>query len=249
MEAENQRKPKCTVEEDLELLRRYQKGDEQALVDLFNNHFGLIYFWANEVSRAVPRANPEDLKQEACVAFIKAADAFDISSDDNFHGHVRVMIRAGLYLSPEIRIVKRSLYHNYRKVRDKQDELMIKLGRKPTVEEISEATSLSVKQVNNALKVIAAFPAQLDEIAEDMATGESQQIEDTYQTQLLEDAINQLSPDHADIIIRQDILGQTQQKIAHDLGTTVGAVKMRRGRAIMKLRKIILGEGVESDGT
>lgn len=249
METRNQENPRCTVEKDLALLRRYQNGDQQALVDLFNSHFGLIYHWASKVSRAIPRANPEDLKQEACVGFLLAAKKFDTSRNDNFHGHARVIIKATLYLSPEIRLVKRSLYHNYRKLMEKQDELVSKLDRKPTVEELSEETNLSVKQVNNALNVIAAFPFPLEETEGGTAVEEPYQGEDTYQSKLIEDAINQLSPDHAEVIIRQYFLGQTQQKIAEDLGTSLGAIKMRRGRAIINLSKIILRESVQRDGT
>lgn len=223
------------------LLRRYQNGDKQALVDLFNSHFGLIYHWAGRVSRAIPRAKPEDLKQEACVGFILAADKFDTSRTDNFHGYAKIIVKATLYLSPEIRLVKRSLYHNYRKVIEKQDELVSKLDRKPTVEELSEATNLSVKQVNNALNVIAAFPFPIEETEEGIAIEEPYQGEDSYQSKLIEDAINQLSPDHAEVIIRQYFLGHSQQKIAEDLGTSVAAIKMRRGRAIISLSKIILG--------
>jgi hypothetical protein len=41
MTAENQKGSRCAAE-DLELLSRYQNGDETALVALLESHYGLI---------------------------------------------------------------------------------------------------------------------------------------------------------------------------------------------------------------
>jgi RNA polymerase sigma factor (sigma-70 family) len=239
MQRKSPEKTRCTVEIDRVLLRRYQAGVQQALDDLFDFHFGLIYLWAGKVSRKVPRANPDDLKQEACVAFILLVQKFDPCETHKFHGYIRVTIKATLYMSPEIRVAKRTLYLHYRKVREMQEEWAIKFDRKPTVEELSAATGLTVKQVNNALYVMAAFPFQFEETEPKTAFAQPHQGEDPYQSKLLEDAINQLSPEHAEVIIRQFFFEHTQQKIADDLGTSVGAVKMRVKRAIINLRKIL----------
>jgi RNA polymerase sigma factor (sigma-70 family) len=239
MERKSPDNRRCTVQIDLALLRRYQDSHQQALDDLWEFHFALVYFWAGKVARKVPRANLDDLRQEACVAFIVLAGNFDTSKNENFHGHIRVTIKATLYLSPEIRVVKRTLYLNYRKVKIEQEKWAIKFDRKPTVKELSQATGLTERQVNNALYVMAAFPFQFDETEGDAEFEDPHQSDDPYQSKLLEDAINQLKPEYAEVIIRQFFLEHPQQKIADELGTTVGAIKMRVKRAIINLRKII----------
>lgn len=249
METSTQEKNLCTVEMDLALVRRFQAGNYQALDDLCHSHFDLIDYWAFKVWLQVRRANLDDLKQEACVGFINAAKTYNPSLNEDFHGHARFIIRAALFLSPEIRRVKRSLYKNYRLVMVKQDELMRRLDRKPTIEELRDETKLTIRQVNNALNVIAAFPFPLEESEEGDVVDEPYHVEDPYQRKLIEDAIEQLIPNQKEVIIRQYFRGQTQKQIAEELGTTEGAIKMRRDRAIRNLRKIISRKGVQRDGT
>lgn len=249
MERKRLEKRRCTVEIDLALLRRYQDGVQPALDDLWEFHIALVYFWAGKVFVKVRRASLDDLRQEACVAFILLAKRFDTSGSKSFHTEIRFTVRTTLFFSPEIRVVKRTLYRNYKKVKDKQDEWAKKLDRKPTVDELSTATGLSVKQVNTALHVLAAFPLQFEETERDFAFEEPHQSEDPYLSKQLEDAINQLKPEHSEVIIRQFVLGHTQLKIANDLGTSVATIKMRVRRAKLKLEKFFDPDGVKRDGT
>src|ERR1051325_258362 len=99
MEAENRKKPRCTVKADLELLRRYWKNDQQALDKLMSGHIGLIYFWVGKVLRRVNWADPDDLRQEGCVGFIEAAQKYETSQHVNFHSFARVSVRAAVYRS------------------------------------------------------------------------------------------------------------------------------------------------------
>jgi hypothetical protein len=48
MEVENQKNSTCTVAADLELVRRYQSGDEEAVNELLKSHDHLIRFWVRK---------------------------------------------------------------------------------------------------------------------------------------------------------------------------------------------------------
>jgi RNA polymerase sigma factor (sigma-70 family) len=243
MEAEN-KNSRCTVEADLELLRRYQSGDEQALVDLLKGHYGLIRFWVRKVLAVVPSANREDVIQEARIGFFTAATDFNVSKGDDFHTQARNYIKRAVYKSREVRRrVKRTLWKNYDEVIKAQDRLIIKLNRAPTLEELAAEAKLSVRQVDTALNVIAAFPFPLEEADGYLA------IEDPYQSQLIRDALNSLDSASAHVIIRYYFYGQTDPEIAEDLGLPAGTIKMRRHRAEKKLRDIISGKGDRKDGT
>lgn len=240
MEAESQNKT-CTFESDLVLVRRHQNADSKALDDLFRVHRRLLMYWVRKVWR---RADREEVLQEMVIGLSNAAMEFDAAKTDDFHGLVRSCVMKAVYNSKAVMPVRRTLYNHYRRVIAAQDELLQKLDRKPTVKELSEAAKLSAKQVENALNAIAAFPYPLEEEDGQLAIEEPYQIEDPYQSQLLKDALKQLSRDDAHVIIRYYYFDETDPEIAAVLGKSKDAVKMMRTRALEKLRAIISDQGV-----
>jgi RNA polymerase sigma factor (sigma-70 family) len=240
MAAEGQKKTICTVETDLELVRRYQNGDEQALDELLEVHRRLIKFWVRTVWAWAER---EEVMQEANIGFSKAANEFDVSKHGDFHDHARACVMRGIYESRAIMPVRRTLYEHYRLVIKAQDTLLRKLDRIPTLEELSKETGLSVNQVETALNVIAAFWLPLEE-EDELAIKEPSKSEDPYQSLLIEAALKQLTEDEAQIIILYYFYGQTDREIGRVLNKSEDAVKMARRRALEKLRAIISGEGV-----
>src|ERR1041385_1939858 len=227
METRNHKNPRCTGEQDLTLLRRYQNGDQKALTDLCDRHFGLIYYWVGKLLHSVPWVDREDLMQVACIGFIKAAKKFD-TSRNYFHAYADRWVRGAIYQSPEVRLVKRTLYGNYRNVMEKRAELVRELERAPTLEELSEKTGLSIKQVDNALNVAAVFSFSLEERDEYQpvedpaepafkfpAEEDDRSFETDYRVESpFQDAINQLSSYAADVIIGYYYRGQTDRQIA-----------------------------------
>jgi RNA polymerase sigma factor (sigma-70 family) len=243
MEVENQKNSTCTVAADSELVRRYQGGDEEAIDELLKRHAHLIRFWVRKALAVVPSANREDVIQEARIGFYQAAENFKVSEDADFHTQARNYIKRAVYKSPAVRRISRTLYKNYTEVMKAQARLIKNLNREPAIEELAAEAKLSVRQVDTALNVIAAFPFPLEEAEEYQAS------EDPYQTQFLNEALSMLNSDDADIIIRHRFYGQTDAEIAADLGLATGTVKMRRHRAENKLRDIISAEGDRKDGT
>jgi RNA polymerase sigma factor (sigma-70 family) len=240
---ENRKQP-CTAETDLELINRYQNGDEQALNNLFQIHEGLIKFWARKVGSLADR---DDVMQEARIGFMRAAQTFDVSTTHNFHLYARKMVMDGIFKSPTIRRVNATLVSHHREVLLAQNKLMRELDRMPTLEELSEATQLSIKQVENTLNVIAAFPAPLEAIDDRRTIEESSQIEAAYQSELVADLINRLNPDQQDVIVRSYFYNQTPAEIASSLGKSEAAIKLARRRALTKLRNIIFGRSSKID--
>ncbi len=140
--------------------------------------------------------------------------------------------------------MNRTLYSHYREVQLAQDKLIQELERMPTLNELSEATQLSTKQVENSLNVIAAFRVPLEAIDDRLVIEESSQIEAAYQSELIIDAIAKLNPDQQEVIFRFYLNEQTPAEIASSLGKSEAAIKLARGRALTKLRNIVSGEEV-----
>ena len=240
MEPENQQKTICTAESDLESVKRYQNGDQQELRALLDIHLRLIKFWVRKV---LAWADRDEVMQEARIGFSNAAQEFDVSAAGDFHEQAKTYVIRSVHNSRAVMPVRRTLYKHYREVLKHQDELMQELDRMPTTEEVARKTKLSVRQVENALSVIAAFPDRLEGEDGKLAIKEPFEFVDPYQKQLLKDALKKLNRDDAELVI-YDLQGLTDREIAERLGKSEGAVKMARTRALKKLRDIISGEGV-----
>lgn len=256
MEAKNQTTPKCSIAEDLALLERYQHGDEQALVALLETHMGLIDFWARQISAKVPRAELDDLKHEGIVGFMKAAKKFDCLRIGGFHAYARQYVLGEILSSPEVKRVRRYQYRQYCQVRQAHDRLMEAHERRPTPEEISDETGLSVKTVVHCLST-PLFPEPLEEqndfgAPEDPLTILLEQHEHGLKqrrNRQLHDALGQLKPNDAELIICHYFFNETDREIATRLDRSAAAIKTARLRAQEKLRKLILDGGGEKDGT
>jgi RNA polymerase sigma factor (sigma-70 family) len=242
MEAGRKKNSRCTDEADRELVKRYQDGDERAFVSLLDVHIGLIWHWVRTVRDQASWANPDDLLQEGRIGLWETANKFDVSRKGNFDAWARKACIGRMFDSSEVRLLKRVLSEHRRKVREAENRLMKELNRRPTLEELAEATGLSVNQVETALDAEAAFMSPLDD-ADGAVTKD-----DSYQKQLIADALNQLTPDQVEVIIRHHYLQHKLTKIAKDLGKSEDAVKQLHKRAKEKLHAIIYGKGKRKDG-
>ena len=232
---------RCTFEADLRLVKRHRNGDLHALDELFQSHRPLILFW---IRRVWSWADREEVMQEVRIGLSKAAMEFDASKNDDFHGQVRSCVMNAVFNSRAVLPVRPTLYRHYRDVLRAQDELMRKLDRRPTLGELADAAELSERQVETALNVIAAFPFPLEAEDGQLAIEEPYHVEDPYQSQLIKDALKQLSRYDRMLIIRFYYYGETDPEIGADLDKSDDAVKVARNRALERLRDIISDEGV-----
>jgi RNA polymerase sigma factor (sigma-70 family) len=233
MKEDDEPKPESTVDMDLELVRRSQNGDQEAMALLMERHMGLITTWVSKLRWA----NPDDIKQEANIGFYYAVREFDLSQDSDFLDKARTYVKRAIYESKAVMPVNRTAYRRYRKVLKIQDELLQKLGRMPTLEELSTEAELSVKQVENALDVIAALPLQVEDGR--LAIEERYENAGSYHAQLAQDLVKQLNSEDASLINLFYFAGLTDPEIAERWGQSKGAIKMARTRALKKLRDII----------
>jgi RNA polymerase sigma factor (sigma-70 family) len=242
VKAENRQSSSCTDEVDRELLKRFQGGDETAFEELLEIHFNYFKKWARRVLDKAPRANWDDIVQEAHIGFYLAAKKFDLARKSSFHVLARKYARR-MFDSREVRVVKRNQQHNFTEVTAANDRWREKSDRPPTLKELSVEAKLTVRQVKTALNVVDVFPFPLEE-AEGVLGNE-----DPYKTQLLSDVLGQLSPEYADVIILHDVDGQTYGEIAKTMGKSEEAVKKLHTRALKKSRGIIRGKEKRKDGT
>src|SRR5699024_2108873 len=99
--------------------------------------------------------DPDDLFQIGSIGLIKAIDKFDLSYDVRFSTYAVPMIIGEIqrFIRDDGSIkVSRSLKEIANKIRRKKDELTKKLGRSPSIREISEELEILPEEAVHALE-------------------------------------------------------------------------------------------------
>ncbi|MBQ5672269.1 MAG: sigma-70 family RNA polymerase sigma factor, partial [Oscillospiraceae bacterium] len=129
-------------------LRRAQRGDREASQRLVEENTGLIW---SVVRRFFGRGvEAEDLYQIGCVGFLKAVDGFDEEYGTQFSTYAVPKISGEIrrFLRDDGAIkVSRSIKEQAVVVRNARNALEQKLGRAPTVSELSEVTGMTAEDI------------------------------------------------------------------------------------------------------
>ena len=191
----------------------------------------------------------DDLFQVGCIGLIKAIDNFNLDIDVRFSTYAVPMIIG------EIRRYQRD--NNYlrvsRSVRDLayralqvKDEISITLKREATLREISEALSVSERELGEAMEAIIEPVSIFDSVFGegedavcliDKISDESISDAIWVDNMCLGEAIKKLSKKEMNIIDKRFYKGQTQMEIAEEIGISQAQVSRLEKAAIEKLRK------------
>lgn len=233
----------------LALIGRSQQGDKEARDTIFKENTGLIYSVARRfLGRGVEM---EDLFQIGSIGLLKAVDHFDISYEVRFSTYAVPMIAGEIkrYLRDDgILKVSRSLKENCAKIYQERERLERELGREPVLEEISEATKLSVEEVVMALESTAEVESLhktiyqgdgsdislMDRIPE-KENGQEQALDRIF----LDEMLQSLDAQERRLICMRYFKNMTQTEIAAELGVSQVQVSRMEKRILKNLQKQI----------
>lgn len=136
------------MEETAVLIERSQAGDKEARERLIEENLGLV---RHIVKRFAGRGyDMEDLFQIGCIGLMKAIDKFDLKYEVRFSTYAVPMIQGEIkrFLRDDGMVkVSRTLKENGWKVKQAAERLSQQLGRDASLQELSEATGITVEDI------------------------------------------------------------------------------------------------------
>ena len=231
------------------LLLRAKQGDENARQALIEGNLRLVL---SVIQRFDKRGeSPDDLFQVGCIGLIKAIANFDPTKGVRFSTYGVPMIAGEVrrYLRDNSPIrVSRSIRDLAYRVMQCKEAQTIRLGREPTLEEISRELDIPVDEVSQAMDAVCAPVSLYDPVYSDGGDPLTvmDQVSDVKNTETawmehitLRGAFMDLDSREKEILSLRFYDGKTQMEVAGKLGISQAQVSRLEKGAISAMRKSI----------
>ena len=242
-----------TADEEVELAKRIERGDREAKERMINSNLRLVVSIAKKYQGH--GLSLLDLIQEGIIGLIRAVEKFDWRRGFKFSTYATWWIRQAVQRgvankAREIRIPVH-IVDRERKIARAERELVAKLGRAPTEEEVSKASKLPLKQVREVREAARAVTSLDRPVGEggdasygDLFAGDEAQPEELIQVSLEQDvlrrAVATLSEREQEVVkLRYGLNGdgspQSLEEIGRRLGLTRERVRQLEAKALERL--------------
>jgi len=232
------------------LLLKAKDGDDNARQALIEGNLRLVL---SVIQRFDKRGeSPDDLFQVGCIGLMKAIANFDPTKQVRFSTYGVPMIAGEVrrYLRDNSAIrVSRSLRDVAYRVLQCKEAMMLRLGRDPTLEEISRELELPQEDVSEALDAVCAPVSLYDPVYSDGGDPLTvmDQIRDTKNTEgnwmeriALREAFRALGDREKQILSLRFVGGKTQMEVADLVGISQAQVSRLEKNAIGTMRKAFI---------
>lgn len=231
---------------DPNILKKAIEGDTEAKNKFVEDNMGLVW---SVVKHFSGRGEPEDLAQVGAIGLIKAISNFNMDFNVKFSTYAVPMITGEIkrFLRDDGPIkVSRKLKENAAKGRRCEEILRKKLGREPTISEISALCEIPPDELLSAFEACIAPESIYETVYDNISiidglSSESHE-ESIINRVTVDEILGKLKPRERQVLVLRYLQGKTQTEIARIIG--VSQVQVSR---IEKntLNKIKLSEQIE----
>ena len=228
-----------------DLIRRAQSGDKEASEILVTENAGLVWSVAR---RFMGRGTePEDLYQLGCLGFLKAVNGFDLEYGTQFSTYAVPKIAGEIrrFLRDDGAVkVSRTIKEQATAIKSARNQLMLTLGREPSVSEIADATGFTAEEIAVAETATAATESIQKQTGEDGFSLENVLTDTQTEERLVEkialsQAIDKLPEREAMVIRLRYFHGLTQDRTAKVLSVSQVQVSRIEKKALAALRDLM----------